>query len=405
MQNYQAIKSCFVALGMLVFNHAGSQVRDDIFYNGFDIQVIMKNGFEPVQVACGDTNDNDNDRLLNCYETNTGVFVSATDTGTDPNVADTDGDAIDDGDEVLGTTQGLDLPAMGANPLVKNILLEYDWFDDALECAAHSHRPTQAVIDRVDLSFLNAPVNNPDGSTGIVLIQDFGQGGAFQGGNLINDADGVLTGGVNGSEFLNHKAANFDSNRNGYFHYVILPHRYNTNSGSSGQAEVNGDDMIVSLYCFNSTRNVANTIVHELGHNLSFFHGGNTSCNYKPNYNSVMNYRYQFPGVDDNCTPPGDNVLDYSRGTNITLNENSLDESAGICGNVPWDWNENTMIDAGTVSADINSDDNTSCGGTLSVLQDYNDWANINYNGIFSADRNTVHPISCQSIPPWARFK
>ena len=405
MQNI--INSGFITTSLifLLINFTDSLAGDNIYYNGFEIQLIMKDGFEAQTNVCNDSNDNDNDRLLNCYETNTGVFIDNENTGTDPNVADTDGDGIADGDEVLGTTQGLNLPAMGTNPLVKNILLEYDWFDDANECAAHSHQPTQAIVNRVELAFLNAPVNNPDGSTGIVLVQDYGQGGAFQGGNLINDSDGVLTGGVNSAEFLAHKANNFAANRNGYFHYVIFPHRYNTNSGSSGQAEINGDDMIVSLYCFNSTGNVANTIVHELGHNLSFLHGGNTSCNYKPNYNSVMNYRYQFPGVDDNCTPPGDGILDYSSGLNISLNENSLDETAGICGNTPWDWNNNTVIDGSPVSVDINSESNNNCGGTLTVLQDYDDWGNINFNGILNADRSPARVIDCQSIPAWARFK
>ena len=46
--------------------------------------------------------------------------------------------------------------------------------------------------------------------------------------------------------------------------------------------------------------------MHELGHNLGLHHGGSVDTNYKPNYNSIMNYRYQFPGVDNNCTPPGD---------------------------------------------------------------------------------------------------
>ena len=77
--------------------------------------------------------------------------------------------------------------------------------------------------------------------------------------------------------------------------------------------------MIVSLQCSNSTPNVSNTIVHELGHNLLLRHGGFENCNYKPNYNSVMNYQYQFPGVDTNCTPPGNGVLDYSIGDRITL--------------------------------------------------------------------------------------
>ena len=47
-------------------------------------------------------------------------------------------------------------------------------------------------------------------------------------------------------------------------------------------------------------------------------------------------------------------MLDYSRGTRASLNESALNESAGICGGVDVDWNQNTLIDAGTVAADIN---------------------------------------------------
>jgi hypothetical protein len=146
---------------------------------------------------------------------------------------------------------------------------------DSQFCNAHSHRPTAATIASVTAAFNISPEPNPDGTIGGNLISDYGQGGAFTGGNFINDADGVIAGGVSGGDFLNYKAANFAANRNGYFHYVLLPHRYNTNSSSSGQAEVAGDDLIVSLYCANSNQNVANTIMHEVGHNLFLLHGGN----------------------------------------------------------------------------------------------------------------------------------
>ena len=361
----------------------------------------------PPPPNCLDTNDNDNDRLLNCVETNSGVFVDAQNTGTNPNNNDTDGDGIKDGDEVLGTLAGLNLPAMGLNPLRKNILLEYDWFDDSNDCSPHTHRPTSAQINRFVSSFANAPVSNPDGTTGITVINDYGQGGVFNRGNLINDANGVLSGGVGGSEFLNYKATHFDANRSGYFHYVILPHRYNTTSGSSGQAEIIGDDMIVSLQCFvNSTSAVANTIMHELGHNLNLRHGGNTNCNYKPNYNSVMSYRYQFPGVDTDCDVAPNGVLDYSTGSNITLNENSLNENNGVCG-APnsVDWNGNNVIQS-SVSVDVNSNDdfqNSQCGGILTTYSDFNDWANIVFSGIADADGatlfNPVEIVSCSNHP------
>ena len=48
--------------------------------------------------AC-DTDD-DNDGLLDTVETNTGIYVSPTNTGTNPLDADTDGDGVRDGTEV-----------------------------------------------------------------------------------------------------------------------------------------------------------------------------------------------------------------------------------------------------------------------------------------------------------------
>ncbi len=354
--------------------------------------------------------DTDGDRLPDCVESNTMVFVNQLDTGTDPSDPDTDGDGLIDGDEVLGTASGLNLPAMGASALRQDILIEYDWFDDALECGAHSHQPTAAAIGLVAAAFATAPTLNPDGSTGINLIQDYGQGGALTGGSLIVDADGVLVGGVSDAEFLGYKSTNFDANRNGYFHYTILPHRYNTNSNSSGQAELSGDDLIVSLYCAGSDQNVANTIMHELGHNLSLQHGGAVGTNYKPNYNSVMNYKYQFPGIDNNCTPPGDGVLDYSIGVRPPLDENNLDENQGVCGNPPgppWDWNgDGDVLDVGLVW-DINLDNSEVGDGFFEVLEDFNDWASLFFGGIFDADGVALlqprQIVSCDNPAPPVR--
>lgn len=353
--------------------------------------------------------DADGDRLADVYETNTGVYVSPSNTGTDPNDVDTDGDFISDGDEVLGTTGGLDLPALGTNPLRKNLLLEYDWLNDSIGCGSHSHRPTAAALAMVTTMFGNAPLSNPDGTTGIHFIHDYGQGPApFTGGNLIADADGVLTGGVSGSEFYSKKNANFASNRHGYFHYVLLPHHYNTSSTSSGQAELPGDDLIVSLQCFGSNGNTANTIAHELGHNLNLRHGGNTDCNHKPNYNSVMNYRYQFPGVDNNCDPGGNGVLNYSIGSRITLNEGALNENLGTCGNPPgpaYDWNGNAAIES-NVSFDVNASDTSqtaNCGGTFTTLSDYDDWGHIVFTGVSDFDGASLVPpevIDCDNPAP-----
>ncbi|HYO93692.1 MAG TPA: carbohydrate-binding protein [Polyangiaceae bacterium] len=320
--------------------------------------------------------DRDHDGLADSVETNTGVFRGTSNTGTNPDLADTDGDALSDGDETLGTSAGLNLPAMGTNPLRKNILIEHDWFEDARGCAAHSHRPNPTVVQAVSAVFAASPVRNPDGTTGVTIIHDYGQGGAFTGGNRVPDADGVLTDPEPpGPEMRAHRANHFAANRQGYFHYNLHVHHYNTDSPSSGYADIIGDDLVVSLGCdWQSDSFVTNTIIHELGHNLGLRHGGAEDLNNKPNYNSLMNYRFQFWGVDTNCDSFSDGRADYSHGRNITLNESSLNEAAGVCGNVPIDWNFSGSIQS-RVAYEINQDH------FLTTLTDYNDWSNLVFVG------------------------
>ncbi len=60
--------------------------------------------------------DSDGDGLRDVVETNTGVYVSPTDTGTDPNNPDTDGDGISDGREVAFGTDPTDPESWPALP-------------------------------------------------------------------------------------------------------------------------------------------------------------------------------------------------------------------------------------------------------------------------------------------------
>ncbi len=376
-----------------------------LFAQGIDF--VGGDGFED-----GCSLDSDNDRLPDCVENGTGIYSSPRRTGTSSTNPDTDADGLLDGDEAWGTLAGLNLPAMGANALRKTILVEYDWFEDDLDCGAHSHRPTQAMAIGIAASYAAAPVNNPDGSTGIDLIQDFGQGGLFTGGNRVLDANALLSGGLDvGSEFYQHKSENFSPLRQNYFHYALLVHRYNySTNGSSGLAEFNGDDLIISLACYGVLENVRNTVVHELGHNLGLQHGGDESCNFKPNYNSIMNYRYQFSGIDTNCSLSGDGLVGYSVGSRPTLNEAALDENAGICGlqaAVPTDWNANTAFEE-NVTVDINGSDpnqSAACEGSLSPLRDFDDYANLNLAAIRYAQMRSVdrEVVDCQEIPEDAK--
>ena len=68
--------------------------------------------------------DADNDGLPDSYETNTGVYVSATNTGTNPNLADTDGDSVPDGMEVNLGTNPCDATSRTSRPNIIYILAD-----------------------------------------------------------------------------------------------------------------------------------------------------------------------------------------------------------------------------------------------------------------------------------------
>ena len=343
---------------------------------------IFTSRFEPGDEDCG--LDSDGDTLPDCAETGTGVFIDATDTGTSPTQADTDGDGLSDGDEVMGTVGGLNLPALGVNPLRKDLLVEYDWFDDATGCGQHSHAPTPATLARVAAMFAAAPIQNPDGSTGIHLIQDAGQGGSLTGGNRIEGHPATLPG-IFDDTWNAIKAENFDAKRAGYFHYMLLAHRYNGTSDSSGYGEIVGDDAMVTLQCLQTEDNATRTIAHELGHNLGLHHGGFEACNSKPNYNSLMNYRYQFYGLDASCSASGDGESDgYSHGDRVSIDEAAVDEHQGVCGNPSIDWNYNGSVETG-IAFDLNPGNDATCGAALTRIEDFDDWANITLLGIRDA--------------------
>lgn len=75
--------------------------------------------------------DDDNDGLVDAVETRTHFFVSASDTGTDPNNPDSDGDGISDGTEVangtdpnvFNTTEPPTIPAL--SPVGRGIAISW----------------------------------------------------------------------------------------------------------------------------------------------------------------------------------------------------------------------------------------------------------------------------------------
>ncbi|MBL4697935.1 MAG: hypothetical protein JKX70_03785, partial [Phycisphaerales bacterium] len=213
---------------------------------------------------CPDLTDTDGDRLPDFVESDNGIYIDAFTTGSDPFNTDTDDDGLDDGDEVLGTLDGLVLT--DASPIFRDIFVECDWFQGVFQGRSENYRPTQAVENRLVNAFSLASSTNPYGqASGINIHLDYGQGNGFDGGNQLPGAPVFI---FFDSEFNQYKAKHFDPRRKGYFHYAIFANRYNSSTnGSSGYAEINGDDFMITMVNYNSTNNMSNTIAHELGHN------------------------------------------------------------------------------------------------------------------------------------------
>lgn len=242
---------------------------------------------------------------------------------------DADGDGLLDGWETHGFNADgvggidVDLPGFGADPLHKDLFLEFDWMS--------GFAPSRSEMQKVKAAFSAAPVDaggtpNPDGSPGINIWID--TGGLMDGASLVADD----LGGGNAipaskicnlnSKFYDAKRNNFDFDRQWIFRYAIKADPDDCDSG--GWGEVGGNDFI--LY-----NNDGGSFMHELGHNLNLRHGGDEGRNCKPNYVSVMNYDLQF-GIPQ---AGGGKIYDYApprfsggRGSAplADLEENDLDE-------------------------------------------------------------------------------
>jgi hypothetical protein len=371
----------------------------------------------------GSCDDTDGDRIPDDFELGDCSVPSGAYSGSYSNDSDTDNDGINDGDEAYGTLAGLDLPLFGCNPCKYDILVESDWvYGTGIPADSYKLHANQAA--NVVASFANSPVINEDSTLGINLHLDYGQY-PYNGGNSVVDPNGnnivdMDDWDLDGSEYQSIKDANFAANRNGFFHYSLSVWKFSTAGvayGYSGVAEINGDDFILATgqYFSDDDDRIGNTFMHELGHNLNLRHGGFENLNYKPNYNSVMNYRFQMCGVDDDGDTFPDLVLDYSRGSYIDLNESDLDETIGVTGVGPaidWDLDGNSNETGITRNVNCKIWDAWNCGpyslttkscgsgndcgdSSCNVISDYNDWLNIVYSGISEGDFAPKEIIFC----------
>lgn len=295
---------------------------------------------------------------------------------------DIDGDGISNIWEMKGYDGNLDgkpeidYPGMGANPLKKDIFVEMDYMPGLLA--------SEEELDRITEIFANMPIRNPNGTTGINIHLDAGSARSAKynlgGGNEIphQQLDSTM------EKWHEIRRANMDSERGPAFHYMIWGDAHDE-YGSSGLGYIGGLGFVVTVgprfWGKSATSDVrVATFVHELGHNLGLRHGGTEEVNYKPNYMSIMNYRYQLRGIE---RPDGTKYFGYSTRAYKDLDETKLDEKTGFGRNAyglfyrgapAWegiDFNGNGKIDDEPVSVDLNGD------GELTELTAPNDLATL----------------------------
>jgi uncharacterized repeat protein (TIGR01451 family) len=362
---------------------------------------------------------------------------------------DTDNDALFDSWETIGIDADadgtFDVALPGASPTHADIYVWVDWMDCGLspDCSAappFTLRPQQAVFNAVVQAFANAPVMNPDGTTGIALHVEYGRAIPWSLWTILLgacDPDRVCPrevpapGLARSFDDLKRDSFGMNNPRRFAYHYVIFGDIQFRTRGSSGCAEIGGNDVLVTLggwggAGFGTERQQAATLMHELGHNLGLRHGGSDNDNFQPNHISVMNYAFQF-GIFGPQDPTA--TLDYSRGNHIPLNEESLDEGKGIGGTggertIRWnptirpdrlvgkrewvsgvgaiDWNRtNGNMETG-ISYDVNGqfdDPNENCKQddgerSLQSYSDFPDWDRLDFNFRDSPDfADGVHMI------------
>jgi hypothetical protein len=296
---------------------------------------------------------------------------------------DADGDGLRDAWEDVSypvSGRAISLSAMGTRKWRKDVLVEVDWIADA--------QPHPDLWQHVEAAFAEAPVLNPDGSRGVNVIIDRGQGGALgNGGETLADHDCLTfedpapagnTDCPTLKSLFDYKRTNFDADRLLIFHYAVLG-RQHVNLRYGGEGERHGNDFFLTPLgnpFWTDVEVQVGMLVHELGHNLGFSHGDLKSDDQdfprKPNLPSVMNYRYTWFGANGDCTTSTGGIYSYSQGTLARLAEAHVDEQVGICDGIPADLNGDSVESMVPLTIDIDED-----GDTTGVSDDFDQWGNL----------------------------
>ncbi len=284
--------------------------------------------------------------------------------GTDPLGRDTDGDGLLDGWEVHGLPRGIELGglistydhavAIGADaeardrqldPLRQDIIVNVSYFEGV------DPAKFRGEMARAQSAYRGLNSTNPDGSTGVAL--HFREIAGFVGAD-----DQRMPWWDVGNKF-------FPESERGLMHWLqVTPH-------GGGQSSETGD--------MGGSGNGWAVFAHELGHQMSLSHTGDSAPGWCPLYTSMMNYAYSYSFDGDGSKPH------FSSGEfrEVMLDERHLVERLpfpierlGFLSNHPFrfpirdngdgttlvDWNQNGVFDEGEVEADINYGGSTHAG-------------------------------------------
>jgi hypothetical protein len=262
--------------------------------------------------------DSDGDGLRDATEVRT--------IGTDPTAGDTDGDGLGDGVEAASTG-----PLAAADPLHRDVFVELDYM--------RGERPSDDAIALVVDRFANAPLQNPDGSTGISLhvhVDD-----AIPSEPRTTPLDSVRL-----------RITHFDNEGRGYHHALAVANAWSDGESVAGFAAtghlvLQTNDRDGDPY---ETRGQAHVLMHELGHSLGLsaarFAGIDSYDVPYDEYQSTMNYdapwetvRYSTGGafddwayIDANMYAPSALTLRLPLPANATANTTipGLDSNASV---------------------------------------------------------------------------
>ena len=194
--------------------------------------------------------------------------------GTNPIIADTDSDGLTDGQEVNRSGQN---PTKADTDQI-DIYVEVDYME--------GYKPSKKALDRVRQAYANAPVRNPDGSTGFDL-------------HILIDDPIAVDQRTEPDELDDIMNRNFDHENDGW-HYAVSVRRAYNEKDVTGYTIVNREN---GQFTFETTfdrggnyppKIAASVFMHELGHSVGIpgdaYAGIDSSEVPYSEYSSVMNY-------------------------------------------------------------------------------------------------------------------